>query len=319
MSFVQYVDYSDERGSSITPRKQPSTLLGKLLRWAADKTLNSLLESFLQIFLAGAWYVRLAGAVVTGVAAGTTVWLVAETVLPSLLGGSATPAAVALASVAGFALGYGGGLLAGAGAGWLLSVIAESISTELSKDPLSAHFESWALWCLSTLVGGIAGWAFGRMADAVRRRSAAAGLAIRMLSYVLLFAAVALVLVRTGASTALWSSAGRVVTTGPRSDALAVGIGLGFVSAFVAAFYCSWCYAEWSFVTEVMPPSGSFSRVYLPVWQALATAMLWILAIVDSTAGSTMSVTVLLSVAVWIVPWALVAAVAWVVNVWRYR
>jgi len=46
------------------------------------------------------------------------------------------------------------------------------------------------------------------------------------------------------------------------------------------------------------------------------TVMLWALAVIDSTAGSTGAVAALLSVVVWIAPWAL-TAVSWgVVEAW---
>lgn len=311
MSYVQYVDSSQfephRRAADVEGRTTERTPLGKAARWVADKSLNTLLDSFLRIFLAGEWYVRLAGVVVTGVAAGSTVWLVSGTVLPALLGASVAAMTIGLGAVAGLVMGYSGGLLLGAGAGWLLSIVAESISTELSKDPLGLYFESWAVWCLSILVGGVAGWMIGRVADQVQQRSAVAGLAIRALSYLLLFASTALVLIRTGASTALWNNfAELAVTTGPQSDALAIGVGLGFVCAFVAGFYLLW----------LMPECGRFCRVYLPLSQALVTAMLWTLAVIDSTEGSTGSVTALLSVVVWIAPWALTAASWGAVEAW---
>jgi hypothetical protein len=309
VSYVQYVDSSqfEPYRRAVEGRTTERTPLGKAARWVADKSLNTLLDSFLRIFLAGEWYVRLAGAVVTGVVAGSTIWLVSGTVLPAFLGTPAAAMAIGLGAAAGLVMGYSGGLLVGAGAGWLLSMIAESIGTELSKDPLGLYFESWAVWCLSILVGGVAGWVIGRVADQVQRRSAVAGLAIRTLSYLLLFASAALILIRTGASTALWNNfAELAVTTGPQSDALAVGVGLGFVCAFVAAFYLLW----------LMPKCGRFCRVYLPLSQALVTAMLWTLAIIDSTEGSTGSVTALLSVVVWIAPWALTAASWGAVEAW---
>ncbi len=322
MSYVQYVDSSqfEPHRRAVEGRTTERTPLGKAARWVADKSLNTLLDSFLRIFLAGEWYVRLAGAVVTGVAAGSTVWLVSGTVLPAFLDASVTTMTIGLGAVAGLVMGYSGGLLLGAGAGWLLSIIAESISTELSKDPLGLYFESWAVWCLSILVGGVAGWAIGRVADQVQQRSAVAGLAIRALSYLLLFASAALVLIRTGASTALWNNfAELAVTTGPQFDALAVGVGLGFVCAFVAAFYLLWCYVPWVPVVRLMPECGRFCRVYLPLSQALVTAMLWTLALIDSTEGSTSSVTALLSVVVWIAPWALTAASSGAVEAWLRR
>ena len=311
VSYVHYVDSSQfepgRRRGDIEIRTAERTPLGKAARWVADKSLNTLLDSFLRIFLAGEWYVRLAGAVVTGVVAGSTVWLVSGTVLPAFLGTSVQAMTIGLGAVAGLIMGYSGGLLVGAGAGWLLSIIAESISTELSKDPLELYFESWVVWCLSILVGGVAGWVVGRVADHVQQRSAVAGLAIRAVSYLLLFVSTAVVLIRTGASTAFWNSfAELAATTGPQSDALAVGVALGVVCAFVAAFYLLW----------LMPKCGRVCRLYLPLSQALVTAMLWVLAIIDSTAGSTGSVAALLSVVVWIAPWALTAASWGVVEAW---
>ncbi|SFB15599.1 hypothetical protein SAMN05216266_105264 [Amycolatopsis marina] len=310
MSYVQYVEPSrfgpDGRAAaerSTTER----TPLGKAARWVADKSLNTFLESFLRTFLTGEWYVRLAGAILTGVAAGSTVWLISGTILPAALGAPVAAMTIGLGAVAGVVMGYSGGLLAGAGAGWLLSIIAESITTELSKDPLGLYFESWALWCLSVLVGGIAGWATGRAANYVQQRSTVAGPALRALSYLLLFVSTAVVLRRTGASTALWNSfADLAVATGPQSDALAVGVGLGFVCASVAGFYLLW----------LIPKSGRTYRIHLPLAQAVVTAMLWTLAIIDSTAGSTGSVAAILSVVVWIVPWALAVVCRGAAEVW---
>lgn len=314
MSYVSYVDASQfepgRRSFDAEVSTAERTPLGKAARWVADKSLNTLLESFLRVFLTGEWYVRLAGAVVTGVAAASTVWLVSGTVLPAFLGASAQAMTIGLGAVAGLVMGYSGGMLAGAGAGWLLSISAESVGTELSKDPLELYFESWAVWCLSVLVGGVAGWVVGRVADHVQQRSAVAGLAVRVVSYLLLFVSTAVVLVRTGASTALWSSLAELAaTTGPRSDALAAGVGLGVVCAFVAAFYLRW----------LMPKCGQVCRLYLPLSQAVVTVMLWVLAVIDSTAGSTGSVAALLTVVVWIAPWTLVAAPWGVVEAWSRR
>lgn len=270
--------------------------------------MNTLLDSFLRIFLSGEWYVRLAGAVVTGVAAGSTVWLVGS-VVPAFRGMSVPAETIGLGAVAGLVMGYGVGLLVGAGAGWLLAIIAESIGTELSKDPLGLYFDTWVVWCLSLIVGGVAGWVAGKVADHIQQRSAVGGLAIRLLSYVLLFVSTTVVLIRTGASAAFWKILAELAaTTGPQADAVALGVALGVVCAVVAGVY--WI--------RMAPTSGRFVRLYLPLSQAIVTAMVCTLAVIDSTAGSTVSVAALLSVAVCIVPWALVAAVWGVREAWLW-
>jgi MFS family permease len=313
VSYVRYVDSSQfephRRAAGVEARTTERTPLGKAARWVADKSLNTLLDSFLRIFLSGEWYVRLAGAVVTGVAAGSTVWLVTGSI-QAFRGTSVPAVTIGLGAVAGLVMGYGAGLLLGAGAGWLLAIIAESIGTELSKDPLGLYFEAWAVWCLSLVVGGVAGWVVGRVADHIQQRSAVAGLAVRLLSYVLLFVSTAVVLIRTGASAALWKGfAELAATTGPQSDALAVGVGLGVVCAVVAAFY--WL--------RLVPTAGRFFRLYLPLSQAIVTAMLWTLAVIDSTAGSTVSVAALLSVVVCVAPWAPAVATWGVREAWWWR
>ncbi len=142
VSYVQYVDSSqfepDRRTVDVEVRTAERTPLGKAARWVADKSLNTLLDSFLRIFLTGEWYVRLAGTVVTEVAAGSTVWLVSGTVLPEFLGAPVQAMTIGLGAVAGLAMGYSGGLLVGAGAGWLLSIIAESISMNSARIRLSS-------------------------------------------------------------------------------------------------------------------------------------------------------------------------------------
>jgi hypothetical protein len=311
VGYVQYVDSQfepDRPAVNVESSTAERTPLGKAAGWVADKSLNTFLDSFLRIFLVGEWYVRLAGAVVTGVAAASTVWLISGTVLPAFLGAPVEAMTIGLGAVAGLVMGYGGGLLLGAGAGWLLSIIAESISSELSKDRLDLYFGSWAVWCLSTLVGGLAGWMVGKVADHAEQRSSVAGLVIRVVSYLLLLVSTAVVLIRTGASTALWNSLAELAaTTGPQSDALAVGVALGVLCAFVAALYLRW----------LMPKYGRVGRLYLPLSQALVTALVWALAVIDQNAGSTVSVTALLSVVVWIAPWAL-TAVSWgVVEAWQ--
>lgn len=313
MSYVRYVDASQfephRRAAGVEARATERTPLGKAVRWVADKTLNTLLDSFLRVFLTGEWYVRLAGAIVTGVVSASTVWLVAGTVLPAFPGASVPAVMIGLGAAAGLVMGYGGGLVFGAGAAWLLSIIAESIGTELSKDPLGLYFESWAVFCLSILVGGLAGWVIGGVADRVQRRSAVAGLAVRVFSYVLLFVSITVVLIRTGASAAFWSSlADLAATTGSQANALVVGVAVGVVCASVAACYWLW----------VTPKRGRFHRLYLPLSQALVTAMLWTLAVIDSTAGSTASVAALLSVVVWIAPWTLAAAAWGTVEAWLW-
>ncbi|TDD57584.1 hypothetical protein E1263_23205 [Kribbella antibiotica] len=301
MSYVRMMpsDYEPERRSTRRRRNAASrrmaerTPLGKALRWLAEKSVNEFLDALLRLFLDGGWIVRLAGSVVTGVVAASAIWLLSGSVLSTLLGSSFTATAIGLSAVAGLVMGFGGGFLAGAGAGWLLAIAAESVSTELSKDKLGLYVASWIAWCLAALVGGLAGWAVGRLLDQVEKRSAKAGLALRALGYLLFFAAVTLVLVRTGAAATFWSwFAAPAEAVGRRSDAFVVGIGVGILGGAVVATYLLW----------LGPGAPPFGRRSLPLAQAALTAMIGTLAVVDTTAGSSLPVAATLIAAVWIVP-----------------
>lgn len=304
MSYV-YIQPSDYE-SSQTPsesryRTVERTPLGKALRWVVEKTTNEFLDAVLRLFLDGGWPVRLAGAIITGVIAASTVWLASGTVLSTLLGGSVTATAIGLGAVAGVVMGgFSGGLLAGAGAGWLLSVIAESVSTELSKDRLGLHVAAWIAWCLATVVGGLAGWAVGWLVHRAEQWSATAGLVLRVLGYLLLFGSAAIVLVRTGAAAAFWRGlAGPADAVGRLSDAFALGVGVGVIGGIVAAAYLLW----------LVPRSGRVYRRYVPLVQLVLTAMIGTLAAVDPTVGSSVAVAAVLMVLVWVLPWAVALAV----------
>lgn len=311
MSYVHMIepsDYEPRQQHSASHRTVERTPLGKALRWVAEKTVNEFLDAVLRLFLGGGWPVRLAGAIVTGVFAASAVWLASGTVLSTLLGGSVTATAIGLGAVAGLAMGLSGGLLAGAGAGWLLSIIAESISTELSKDRLGLHVAAWIAWCLAAVVGGLAGWVVGRLVDQAERRSATAGLVLRVLGYLLLFGSAAVVLVRTGAAAALWRGlADPADAVGRSSDAFALGVGAGVIGGIVAAAYLLW----------LVPGSGPVYRRYLPLAQVVLTAMIGTLAAVDSTVGSSVAVAAVLIVAVWVLPWAVALAVWTAVQTYR--
>lgn len=330
MSYVHYVDSSQfqpRRSPRVGERYEPErTLLGKAIRWIAEKSLNSILDIFLRMFLAGPWYVRLAGSILTGVVASSTIWVVYGAVLPNVVSVPAAVVTIGIGAVAGFVMGYTGGLLAGGGAAWLVSAIAESIGTELSKDPLDElRFNSLVVWCLSTVVGGLVGWGLGMVVDYVERRSTTAGYAIRALSYLLIFVAATLVLIRTGASGSMWAALGFASNVGTLSDALAIGVFVGMGIALVAILYVLWCYLPSPYrehlpIIWLTPQGGRFARIHLPLLQASVIAMIWTLSVVDSASGSSAAVTILLSVVVWIVPWIAVLASAGVmatIRNWR--
>lgn len=307
--YIQPSNYEPRQQlSASSHRTVERTPLGKALRWVAEKTVNEFLDAVLRLFLQGGWPVRLAGAIVTGVVAASTVWLASGTVLSTLLGGSVTATAIGLGAVAGLAMGFGGGLLAGAGAGWLLSIGAESVSTELSKDRLGLHVAAWIAWCLAAVVGGLAGWVVGWLSDQAERRSATAGLVLRVLGYLMLFGSAAVVLVRTGTAAAFWSGlAGPADAVGRWSNAFALGVGVGVIGGIVAAAYLLW----------LVPDSGPVHRRYLPLAQLALTAMIGTLAAVDSTVGSSVAVAAVLMFVVWVLPWAVALAVWAAVQMYR--
>ncbi|GAB3952697.1 hypothetical protein GCM10029976_091420 [Kribbella albertanoniae] len=299
--YIQPSNHEPHRQFSASSlRTDERTPLGKALRWLAEKSVNEFLDALLRLFLQGGWPVRLAGAIVTGVVAASVTWLLSGTVLSALLGGSFTATAIGLGAAAGLVMGFSGGLLAGAGAGWLLSIAAESISTELTKDRLGLYVAAWIAWCLAAIAGGLAGWAVGWLVDRVEQRSPTAGLVLRILSYLLLFACTAVVLVRTGASAALWTSlATPAEAVGRQSNAFALGVGTGVIAGIVAVAYLLW----------LVPTGGALHRRHLPLAQLLLAAMIATLATVDSTPASSVAVAGVLVAAIWVLPWAVALAV----------
>lgn len=196
-----YVTTSHVRRHRGTGRRTP---LGRAVEWLSEKTLNEALDFVLRLFLNGEWHVRLAGAVVTGIVAASTVWLAAGTVLPALLGGATAATAIGLGAVAGAAMGGIAGVPAGAGAAWLMTVLADAVGADLTKDQLGLHVAPWVAWCLATVVGGLAGWVVGRAAGWVERRSRVAGLVLRTIACLLILAAIVAVSIGTGAAGAVW-------------------------------------------------------------------------------------------------------------------
>ncbi|MFC9691565.1 hypothetical protein ACFTSF_23635 [Kribbella sp. NPDC056951] len=317
--YVMPADHEPQRQVSTSHhRTVERTPLGKVLRWVAEKSVNEVLDAVLRLFLEGGWPVRLAGSIVTGVVAASVVWLASGTVLSTLLG-SVTATAIGVGAAAGLAMGFSGGLLAGAGAGWLLAIAAESVSTELTKDRLGLHVATWIAWSLAALAGGLAGWLVGRLTDLAERHSPTAGRAIRILGYLLLFAATAVVLVRTGTSTAFWSTLETPAeAVGRQSNAFALGIAAGILSGLAAATYLRWLLPTTSRTHQPhpkpgrirpLPTPGPFHRRHLPLAQAVLTALTITLAANDPTPASNLPTTAVLIAAIWTLPWTLTLAI----------
>lgn len=305
MSYSYYVSPGSSNYSALTSRavdKKPP--LEKVVRWIGDKAANTVLDTILSRILAGPLYVRISASVTTGLITSLVIWIIADWLLPQLISNPTVAMPIVVGALAGAAMGGSRGLLVGAGCGWLVAILAESSTSELSKEKAEAHLNPLWVWCISTTIGGLAGWIAERLFDKLAEKFPVLGKILQAFVYLVIFVSIAVVLLRVGVTRALWW-----VPDIGHLQILIVGIVLVFASI---PFYL-WCYAPESILYEaclmerVSDPPG-WIRVNLPGLQGLITAMLLTLLTFDTAGKTNFRQEILVIAALWTVPWLIITA-----------
>lgn len=309
MAYTYYVspepsNYSRSTASAI--QKKPPLVTA--LRWVSDKAAGTVLDVVLGRFVAGPLYIRVSGAVTTGLLTSFIVWIVADKFLP-LLFSHPTAVPVMLAALAGVAMAGGRGLLIGAGVGWLVAILAESSTAEFSKEATERHLNFLWVWCISTIVGGLVGWAAERLVDKLTEKSRILGEVLKAVVYLAVFATVAMTLLGTGVPHALWQLIRASVPDISYRQALIVGAVLAVVSV---PFYL-WCYAPESVRFSIYLLRHSVAprrwiRVHLLWIQALLTAMFLTLTAFGPAGKPSFGQDVLVIAVLWTAPWVIITA-----------
>lgn len=307
MSYSYYVSPGSSNYSTPTSRamdKRPP--LEKVARWVADKAVNTVLDKILSRILAGPLYVLISAAVATGLITSFVIWVIVDNFLPQLLSSPTVAIPIAVGALAGAAMGGSRGLLIGAGFGWLVAILAESSASELSKEKTEKHLDPLWAWCISTTIGGLTGWTAERLSDKLAERFPALGRILRVFVYLAIFVSIAVVLLRVGATRALWW-----VPDIGHLQSLVVGAVLTLASI---PFYL-WCYAPDSILYETYliervsdPPR--WIRVNLLWLQGLTTAMFLTLAVFGPAGKPGFGQSLLVIAGLWTAPWMLITAVS---------
>ncbi|HEU0128529.1 MAG TPA: hypothetical protein VFQ48_07995, partial [Pseudonocardiaceae bacterium] len=207
------------------------------------------------------------------------------------------------------AMAGGRGLLIGAGIGWLVAILAESSTAELSKEATEKHLNVLWVWCLSTMVGGLVGWAAERLVDKLTEKSRILGEALKAVVYLAVFVAAAMALLGTGAPHTLWQLIHASVPNISDRQALIAGAALTVASI---PFYL-WCYAPESVRSSISllryssaPRRGI--RVHLLWLQVLITAMFLTLTAFGPAGKPGFGQGVLIIAVLWTAPWVIITA-----------